>query len=249
MTSPSRDTSPATAAQQQPLRTVLLELAHALEIGDRDGLVRWCLDGCTSVVGATAAAVVDVDRTDPVERWRVTATDDSVRELIELDLRLPSGGCRSCLDRGEPTTIADLSSADERWAQLAAGARKLRLTWTHAQPLRLEGTIIGSLHLFGDSPQFPEELDVELAHGLAALALTTGMHQHVLDVRSTEVAQLHTALDSRLVIEQAKGILASRHGIDVEQAFGRLRKYARDHRMNIHEVAREVVQNHAPDLT
>ena len=100
-----------------------------------------------------------------------------------------------------------------------------------------------------DARTFLDAAQGDRLEALYVLALTTGMHQHVLDVRSTEVAQLHTALDSRLVIEQAKGILASRHGIDVEQAFGRLRKYARDHRMNIHEVAREVVQNHAPDLT
>jgi hypothetical protein len=245
MTSRSRGTSPATT--EQPLRAALLEVAQALESGDLDGLVRWCLESCTSLLGATVAAVVDLDRAAQDEKWRVTATDDSVCELIELDLGIPTGACRSCLDRGETTTVADLFSPSEQWAEFAASARKLRLTWTHAQPLRLKGTIIGSLHLFGDSPELPEELDVDLAHAIAELALATGMQQHALDVRSTEVAQLHTALDSRLVIEQAKGILASRYGIDVEQAFRRLRKYARDHRMNIHDVAREVVQNGASD--
>jgi AmiR/NasT family two-component response regulator len=76
-----------------------------------------------------------------------------------------------------------------------------------------------------------------------------GTQYHTLEQRSTEVAQLHAALDTRLVIEQAKGILAARHGTDVEEAFARLRKYARDHRVNIHAVARAVVEDHVPDLS
>lgn len=230
------------------LRAAVLEVARALETGDLDGLAHWCVDSCTRLLGVAAAAVVDLDRSGPIERWRVTATDVSVGELIELDLGLPAGGCRDCLQTGEPTTVTDLVSPGERWAEFADAARSLGFTWVHAQPLHLQETVIGCLHLLGDTAELPEELDLELAHALAELALATGVQQHALDVRSTEVAQLHTALDSRLVIEQAKGILAARHGIEVEQAFARLRKYARDHRMNIHDVARHVVQTHAPDL-
>jgi len=236
-------------ATGQSLRTALLGVAAAVETGDLDRLARWCVQCCTTVVGATAAAAVDLDRTSGYGQWRVTATDEAVRELIELDLELPTGACRDCLESGEPTTLPDLALAGGRWAEFAAAARELRFTWTHADPLRLRGSVIGSLHLFGDATQGPEELDTELAHALAELALATGVQQHALDERSTEVAQLHTALSSRLVIEQAKGILAARHGIDVEQAFARLRKHARDHRRNIHDVARDVVQHHAPELT
>jgi ANTAR domain/GAF domain len=238
-----------TLATAQSLRAALLGVAQAVATGDLDRLVRWCLDCCTTLLGATAAAVVDLDRAAGFEQRRVTATDASVRELIELDLDLPTGACRDCLATGEPTTIPDLALALEPWAELAAGARELRFTWIHADPLRLRGDVIGSLHLFGDATQGPEELDIELAHAVAELALGTGAQQHVLDERSTEVAQLHNALSSRLVIEQAKGILAARHGIDVEHAFARLRKHARDHRRNIHDVARDVVQHHAPELT
>jgi hypothetical protein len=237
------------ALTEQPLRSAVLEVAHALESGDLDGLVRRCLDTCTSVLGATAAAVVEIDRARQDKRWWVTATDPDVRELIELDLELPSGACRDCLDRGRPTTVTDLFAPGEQHSEFAAAARKLRFTWSHIQPLRLRETVIGCLHLFGDSPELPQDLDVELAHALTELALAAGVQQHTLDMRSSEVAQLHTALDSRLVIEQAKGILAARHDIAVEQAFVRLRKYARDHRMNIHVVARDVVQNNAPDLS
>lgn len=237
----------ATTAAEKPLRAVLLEIARALETGDVHGLLSWCVDRCSNLSGATAAAVVDMDPAASAEAWRVTATDESVRELIELDLDLPTGLCRHCLDTGEVSTIPDLFSSHQR-SEFAAGARRLRFTWSHARPLRLRGNVIGALHLFGDLPEIPEDLDVELAHAVAELVLVTGVQQHALDVRSTEVAQLHTALDSRLVIEQAKGILAARHDIDVEQAFVRLRKYARDHRTNIHDVARKVVQNQAPDL-
>jgi len=236
-------------ATEQSLRTALLGVAHAVEAGDPGGLARWCVESCTTLLGATAAAVVDRDPAAEFEQWRVTATDASVRELIELDLDLPTGACRDCLETGQPSTIPDLSLAGEPWTEFAARARELRFTWTHADPLWLRGNVIGALHLFSDSAETPEELDLELAHALAELALAAGVQQHALDERSTEVAQLHTALNSRLVIEQAKGIIAARHGIDVEQAFARLRKYARDHRRNIHDVARDIVQHHAPDLT
>ena len=248
MTSRSRSNVEAAAATDQPLRAAVLEVANALETGGVDGLLRWCVDACTNLLGATAAAVVYLDRDGHGDRWRVTATDESVRELIELDLELPTGPCRDCLDSGEPRTVSDLFTPGEQWSVFADDARKLGFVWTHAEPLALQGTVIGSLHLFGDSPTDPEDLDLELGHALAQVALATGAQQRALDVRSTEVAQLHTALDSRLVIEQAKGILAARHEIDVEQAFARLRKYARDHRRNIHDVARDVVQHHAPDL-
>ena len=246
MTNPTGHTLGA-ATTDRTLRDVLLEVADAVETGDLDGLVRSCVDCCTELVGATAAAVVGLDR-GAHERWRVIATDEAVGEFIELDLDLPAGACRDCLDRLEPTTIPDLFSATEQWAEFAAAARRLQLTWVHAEPLHLQGTVIGSVYLFGDTPELPEDLAVELGRALAQLALATGEQQHALDARSTEVAQLHTALDSRLVIEQAKGILAARHDIDVEQAFLRLRKHARDRRTNIHDVARAVVQNQAPDL-
>ena len=122
------------AATEQSLRAALLGVAQAVESGDLNGLERWCVDCCVTLSGATAAAVVDRDRGTEVARWRVSASDESVRELIELDLNVPTGLCRDCLDSGEPTTILDLFSPGEQWAEFATGARTLQFAWTHAQP-------------------------------------------------------------------------------------------------------------------
>ena len=237
------------ATTRELLRDALVDAAYILEAGDLGGLAQWCVDACTSQGGTSAAALVVTEDDDPAQTWTVTASADSVREMVELDLDLPAGPCRDCLGSGLATTVTDLAYPDPQWADFAAQARLQGFAWTHAQPLRVQGEVTGCLYLFGDTPGLSAELDIELAQALGILAVSLGAQEHTLERRTNEVAQLHVALDTRLVIEQAKGILAARHGIDVEDAFARLRKYARDHRVNIHTVARDVVENRVPDLS
>ena len=134
-----------------------------------------------------------------------------------------------------------LSQVGDRWPRFAPVAIEAGFRSVHALPMRLRGEVIGALNLFRSDRGELEEADIVTGQALADVAtITILQHRAVLESRLVN-AQLSHALNSRILIEQAKGVLAERAGINMEDAFSRLRHHARDHNRKLSAVAEGVI--------
>jgi len=135
----------------------------------------------------------------------------------------------------------DLSQVNGRWPRFAHEALAAGFRSVHALPMRLRGTVIGALNLFLVEPGDMQEADVEAAQALADVA-TIAILQHRAALEAQVLnQQLQHALNSRVIIEQAKGVVAERQRLNMEQAFSALRAYARDHNLRLVAVAEAVI--------
>jgi GAF domain-containing protein len=159
-----------------------------------------------------------------------------------LQLQSDEGPCLDCFQSAAPVSAADLAEAVDRWPSfVAAVAERGDFRSVHALPLRLRGRAIGALNLFRGEPGPLPELDLALAQALADVA-TIGILQERA-IRRGEVLndQLQLALNNRVAIEQAKGVLAQYGGIAPGAAFERLRRFARSRNLKLAELALRIV--------
>jgi GAF domain-containing protein len=194
----------------------------------------------TAEVSDTASAGLLL--TDPHGRLQYMASSASSVKMLELfQLQYQEGPCLDCFNTGTAVINSDLHQAGERWPRFAPRAVEAGFQSVHAFPLRHRQKVIGALNLFSTDTGSLEETDVRIIQGLADIA-TIGLLQE-RTIRSGEILteQLQSALNSRITIEQAKGVLARTHGISVDAAFERMRGYARTHHHRLSDVARDVV--------
>jgi GAF domain-containing protein len=143
----------------------------------------------------------------------------------------------------------DLATVNGRWPRFATEALAAGFHSVHALPLRLRGTVIGALNLFHIEPGEMRPVDVDAAQALADVAtIAILQHRAVLETQLVN-DQLHHALNSRIVIEQAKGMVAERAGLDMQQAFAALRNHARHHNRRLADVAHDVITGHLAPAT
>jgi GAF domain-containing protein len=178
---------------------------------------------------------------DPRGVLRVVAASSEAARLLELfQLQSDQGPCLDCFRSGRPVAATDLS-ADERWPRFAAAAGQAGFAAAQALPMRLRDQVIGALNLFRATAG-PFDADVvRVGQALADVATIGLLNERSMRRRDTLNEQLQTALNSRVVIEQAKGKLAERLGIDVSQAFTVLRDQARDRNQRLSDLARAFV--------
>jgi len=220
----------------------LVDLADNL-VDDFDVVELFTLlaDRSVDVLDVAAAGLMLVA---PEGGLRVMASSSEALHLVELvEVQAEEGPCLDCYRTGEPVTIADLTTADDRWPHFAPVARAAGFRSAHAMPMRLRQSVIGALNLFNDVPGALDDADLLAARALADVA-TIAILQHRA-VRDAHIVneQLQHALNNRIVIEQAKGVLAERAGIEVDVAFTRMRTYARNGNLRLVDVAREVIDN------
>ncbi len=196
-------------------------------------------DRTVRLLGASAAGVV---LADPRGELRVAAASNEEVGLLELfQLQNDQGPCLECFRTGRPVTAADLADPTLRWPRFAEAAGRSGFRTVQALPMRLRDQVIGALNLFGAQPGPLDPADLRIAQALADVA-TIGLLQERAVRRMEIVAeQLQAALNSRVVIEQAKGKLAERLGIDMDRAFNMLRDYARNSNQHLTDVARTFV--------
>ena len=222
------------------LARTFVELADTL-VADFDvvELLTLLADRCVEVLGVSAAGLMLVA---PDGDLRVMASSSEAMRLLELfELQARQGPCLDCFRTGDQIVNQDLSVANGRWPRFSAEARAAGFGSVHALPLRLRGTVIGALNLFHTRPGQMRPDDLEIAQALADVA-TIAILQHRATVEAQLVnEQLNHALNSRIVIEQAKGVLAERQGLTMEQAFATLRNHARNHNARLADVARSVI--------
>jgi len=198
-------------------------------------------DFAVQLLPADAAGIVLGDARR--ELRAVAASEEAAHVMELLQLHSDEGPCLDCFQTAAPVKVADLAQAAGRWPSFAAAvAQRGNFRSVHALPLRLRGQAIGALNLFGNMPGPLPELDLVLGQALADVA-TIGILQERA-IRRSEVVneQLQSALNNRVTIEQAKGVLAQYGGLYPAEAFERLRRFARSRNLKISDVARRIVE-------
>jgi GAF domain-containing protein len=196
-------------------------------------------DRTVRLLAASAAGVV---LADPRGELRVAAASSEEAGLVELfQLQNDQGPCLDCFRTGRPISAADLTGPDQRWPRFAHAAIQAGFRTVEALPMRLRDQVIGALNLFRAEPGPFETADLRIAQALADVATIGLLHERNVRRSETVAEQLQAALNSRVMIEQAKGKLAERYGIDMDRAFTMLRDYARNTNQHLTDVARDFV--------
>ncbi|WP_432484432.1 GAF and ANTAR domain-containing protein [Kineococcus esterisolvens] len=231
--------------QVQAVAAAVNEVAGLLAAHDEplelaDGLVH----RCGELLGAGAVGVLVEDAR---QRLQLLASTSGTAEELELfQLEADEGPCRDSHRTGAHVECADAADLARRWPGLAPVAARRGVVALHAEPLVVAGRTIGALGVFREHEGALDAVERDVLRAMASLGAVgiTQLERVAAGLRVQE--QLQRALDSRVVLEQAKGVLAERHGISPEEAFTRLRATARTARRRLHDVAREVVGG-APD--
>ncbi len=206
---------------------------------DAVDLLTLVADRCVEVLDVSAAGLM---LASPEGDLRVVAFSSEAVRVVELfELQSAEGPCLDAYRSGSALVNQVLTDVSGRWPNFTPVAIEAGFKSVHAIPMRLRGDVIGALNLFRAEEGELEELDIVAAQALADVATIAILHHRAASEALTVNEQLTHALNSRIVIEQAKGVLAERIGIDVNLAFSRLRKYARDHNVRLADVARGVV--------
>jgi GAF domain-containing protein len=208
------------------LAQVFVELADTLVASfDAVELLQVLTDRCVELLGADAAGLLLADR-EGVPRWVALSPEGGpLLDLVELDEQ--EGPCLDCFATGCPLPDVDLDSAHDRWPSFAPAAVQAGFARGSAVPLRLRGQVLGALILFTERPCPWDDEQLGVAQAMADVAAIGLLQERALREQTVLADQLQSALDSRVLIEQAKGMLAARAGITVADAFSRMRTHAR----------------------
>lgn len=223
------------------LATTFVELADSL-VDDFDvvELLSHLGERCVELFDAAAAGVLLADAGGVLH---LLAATSEAMELVEVfQVQNAEGPCFDCYRYGEAIQVEDLAGARGRWPGLVPLAMGAGFRSSHALPLRLRGRIIGALNLFRTSTGRLAPGEVAAAQALADVATIAIIQQQAAADAQALAEQLHRALNSRIVIEQAKGVIAERAGVDMGEAFARLRGYARANQRQLSEVAQDVIE-------
>lgn len=226
-----------TSVQESLLARTFVELTDTTGPGfDLAAFLRNLALRCAEVLGAEAAGVLVTDG----DVRAAEGTTETVRDLERLELEHEQGPGVDSRVSGDAVRCDDLAHTDGNWPDFAAAAIEAGFTAVLAIPMRQRDEVIGAVTLLSAHAIAADESGI--GHALAGVAASGLVHQRVQRRQETLVDQLQMALTSRIAIEQAKGVLAERLGVDVGEAFSVLRSYARSRNRRIVEVARGVVE-------
>ena len=213
-------------AREQRLAQVFVELADTLiEEFDVVDFLQTLTERSVELVDTDAAGLMLDDQRGTLKA--VAYTDESVRLLELFELQREEGPCLECFATGRVIANIDLATAGERWPVFSEAARGLGFATCHAIPLRLRRQVIGALNLFSTGTEPLSDDHLAVAQGLADIATIGLLNERAVHDQVVLSEQLQTALHSRILIEQAKGVLSARAGTSVEEAFRLMRTYAR----------------------
>jgi transcriptional regulator with GAF, ATPase, and Fis domain len=236
---------PAAADRERLLARTFVRLADTLvDEFDVADFLRTLVEQCAELMEVAAAGVV---LSDSQGRLRMAAASSERAGILEtLAVQADDGPCIECLRSGQPVTSTDLAEDGVRWPRFSVAAETAGFRAVQAVPMRLRKQIIGALTLLSTEPMDADQDRIALAQALADVATIGLLQQRAITRGEILTEQLQTALNSRVTIEQAKGVLAARSGDpDMEHAFTALRGYARGHNQPLAELAREVAEGSA----
>lgn len=195
---------------------------------------------CADLLDVAAAGLLLADVSGTLHLAAASSERTGLLETFQLQRN--QGPCLDSFRQRTTVVAPDLDSETGRWPLFAPAAVAAGFRSVHALPMRLGGQSIGTLGLFGSQPGNLGPEDLELAQALAHVASVAILNARTVVDRMAVAGQLQQALTSRIVVEQAKGVLAHTGSLKMELAFEVLRRYARDQGLRLSEVARAVVE-------
>ncbi|WP_436528724.1 ANTAR domain-containing protein [Actinoplanes sp. HUAS TT8] len=179
----------------------------------------------------------------------MAASDESARLMELFQLQYGDGPCLDAFRTAQPVINVDLAAATDKWPRFAPHATRAGFVSVHAFPLRLRKKVIGAMGVFGSATEL-DHADISIVQSLADVAVIGLLQERAIRRGEALTSQLQGALDSRIVIEQAKGIVAQARGVTPDEAFTLIRDYARRNNRRLSEVTAAIVTGlpHLPEL-
>jgi transcriptional regulator with GAF, ATPase, and Fis domain len=232
-------------AREQRLVETLVGLADTL-VDDYDliDFMQTLSERCVELLDVTAAGIMLADADSNLRHIACSSEEMRLVELFELQLQ--EGPCFDAFRGSAPVSSDSAAEIERRWPRFAPYARDNGFRAVSAVPMRLRSNVIGALNLFSVDARALVTHDLSVAQALADIATIGILQERSIRDNRTLATQLQGALDSRIVIEQAKGIVAERRRITVDEAFMQIRQYSRNHNRRLTDVAREVVGGGLP---
>ena len=234
----------AAAARQTLTATTFVEIVDTL-VGDFDVIevLTSLTSRCVELLKVAAAGILlaDDDR-----RLRVIGASNEQIQLLELfQVQSDEGPCLECFRSGRIVLHSDLDALS-RWPQFAAECANAGFSSVCAVPLRLKAHTLGCLNMFMSEPGGLTEADVALAQAFADVASIAIIQDQATREAAVREGHLQHALNSRIAIEQAKGMIAEHSRVDMDEAFSRLRAYARNNNLRLTDVAEALMAGRTP---
>jgi transcriptional regulator with GAF, ATPase, and Fis domain len=228
------------ASREQLIATTFVELADTL-VADFDVIdfLHTLATRSVELLGATAAGIM---LADPRGELKVMASSTEEARLLELyELQNNEGPCLDCYRTGQPVAGDGLPAMHTAWPAFTPRLQQLGFHSAHALPMRLRSETIGALNLFRTEPGPLSQANLGIGQAMADVATVGLLQERAIAARELLAAQLQAALTSRVVLEQAKGMLAQRTSLSLDQAFQLMRGYARSNNRRLSDVAAHII--------
>ena len=199
-----------------------------------------------SALRLTGAGVTVKVRQGAKELRYLTATDDATLHLERAQERFAEGPCVDAIEAGAPAAADDIRQCEQRWPRYAPAVAEAGFRQVAGLPMVHAGRVVGALDAYRAEPGRWTREELEAGMLFAGVATSYIANACAYAEQATVAAQLQYALDSRVIIEQAKGVLAERHAVPVDQAFELMRQHARRERAKLADVAADVVSGRRP---
>lgn len=197
-------------------------------------------DFCTKLLPVDGVGVLVLEDND----LTVATTNSPEGDAIErLEVELGEGPCSEAVRTGHPVLVKDLEDVRDRYPEFTPRAIDAGVRSIHGLPLTGRGEMVGALNIMNREPTELSPTELGTAQMLSDVAVSYIFTVRLQEESSRLADQLQNALDSRVPIEQAKGILCERHDESLAQAFDRLRTHARSNNMTVRDVARQVIED------
>jgi GAF domain-containing protein len=202
-------------------------------------LLSTLMNTCTDLLGVQAGGILIADGAGELE---LVASTSEEAEIVEIMIVAAGAGpCVDCFNTGASVSVADIETDTGQWPRFRRSALEQGFRAAHATPLRLHGEVIGAMNLLSTGAGALSARDSQLAQALADVATVGILHERSFREPGIVAAQLHFALDTRILVEQAKGVLAQVRSCTMTEAFNALRSYAREHDTTLRAAAEGVV--------
>ncbi|MBC7595312.1 MAG: GAF and ANTAR domain-containing protein [Kineosporiaceae bacterium] len=229
------------STREARLSAAFVKLADTLtDEFDVVDLFQSLVEECVEILDTQAAGLMLLDAGGELQLVASSSEEASLIEVMQLNAG--AGPCVECFTTGKPVTVGDIEATGDRWLAFRQEAMRQGFKSVHATPMRLRGQILGALNMFSIHTGELGAPDIAVAQALADIATIGILQERSIRESSLVAAQLQHALNSRILIEQAKGVVSESGGMTMDEAFATMRKYSRDNNLSLTKVATAVIE-------